>query len=78
MRKLLLKQLVKRQELAFDPESDFEKMLITAGAQQSIYGLLDATVNPGDYILSAGPSYLGFVTPVPAEKWCFAPAMKNI
>ena len=63
LRKLLLKQLVKRQELAFDPESDFEKMLITAGAQQSIYGLLDATVNPGDYILSAGPSYLGFVTP---------------
>lgn len=63
LRKILMTHLVNRQHLPFAPEKDFHKMLITTGSQQSIYGLLDSTINPGDYILSAAPSYLGFVTP---------------
>ncbi|HQU73317.1 MAG TPA: PLP-dependent aminotransferase family protein, partial [Calditrichia bacterium] len=64
LRLLLLQLLVKRQKLPYIPERDYHQMMITAGAQQSIYALLDATLNPGDFVLSAGPSYLGFVSPV--------------
>lgn len=63
LRKLLMQHLVERQRLKFDPAVDYDKLLITSGGQQSLYALLDVMVNPGDYILSAGPSYLGFVTP---------------
>ncbi len=63
LRKLLLKHLVERQHLPLNPETDFHNLIITSGAQQSLYAILDATINPGDYILSAAPSYLGFVTP---------------
>ena len=63
LRKVLLKQLVKRQNLPFDYEKDYHKLLVTAGAQQALYAILDSMINPGDVVLSAGPSYLGFVTP---------------
>ncbi|MCB0289906.1 MAG: PLP-dependent aminotransferase family protein [Calditrichaeota bacterium] len=63
LRKLFLKRLVERQHLPFDPETDYHRVLVTNGAQQALYGLLDSIINPGDYILSAAPSYLGFVTP---------------
>ncbi|MHA1969378.1 MAG: aminotransferase-like domain-containing protein [Candidatus Hodarchaeales archaeon] len=39
---------------------------ITTGSQQMIYSLCDSLLNPGDIILTARPTYLGFVHP--AEK----------
>jgi 2-aminoadipate transaminase len=62
LRKLLLQQLVKRQGLAFDPERDGDKVMITAGAQQALYAILDCVLDPGDAILCAGPSYLGLLS----------------
>jgi len=39
---------------------------ITTGSQQMLYSLCDSLLNPGDIILTARPTYLGFVQP--AEK----------
>lgn len=39
---------------------------ITTGSQQMLYSLCDSLLNPGDIILTARPTYIGFVQP--AEK----------
>ncbi len=63
LRKVLMRNMVNRQHLPFDPEGDYDKIMLTAGSQQSLYGILDTVTNPGDYIIASAPSYLGFVSP---------------
>jgi DNA-binding transcriptional MocR family regulator len=41
-----------------------DDILISTGSQQMLYGLLDCLIRPKDVIVTARPSYLGFVVPV--------------
>jgi len=60
LRKILMKRLIERQHLPFEV-ADYTKMQITQGAQQAIFCVMDALINPGDVVLVPSPTYLGFV-----------------
>jgi 2-aminoadipate transaminase len=62
LRKTLAARL-RKEGINLDPETGFEKILITTGSQQAIYLVLDTMIDPGDVILTTRPAYLGFLNP---------------
>ena len=64
-RKTLAARLREKDNLTFlDAEEGWKNVIVTNGSQQCLYALLDSLINPGDIILAARPSYLGFLVPV--------------
>ena len=61
LKQILMQRLVERQHLPFNPETDWDKIMITTGSQEAIYTVLDSMINPGDVVLVPSPGYLGFV-----------------
>jgi 2-aminoadipate transaminase len=63
LREVLAKRLQSRDGLKDITSS---MVTITTGSQQMLYSICDSLINPGDIVLAARPTYLGFVQP--AEK----------
>ncbi len=61
LRKVLSTRLQKRDGLRNISASD---VVLTNGSQQALYALCDTLMRPGDIILAARPTYLGFLQPV--------------
>jgi 2-aminoadipate transaminase len=41
-----------------------DEMVVTTGSQQMLYSLVDTVTDPGDIVITARPTYLGFLLPV--------------
>ncbi|MFX0085134.1 MAG: PLP-dependent aminotransferase family protein [Candidatus Hodarchaeota archaeon] len=63
LREVLAKRLQSRDKLKNITPS---MVTITTGSQQMLYSICDSLLNPGDIVIAARPTYLGFVQP--AEK----------
>ncbi|NHJ01557.1 MAG: PLP-dependent aminotransferase family protein [Candidatus Heimdallarchaeota archaeon] len=63
LRQVLCTRLKKRDGLRNIEISD---VVLTNGSQQALYAICDTIIRPGDIILAARPTYLGFLQP--AEK----------
>lgn len=62
LREVLAKRMVEKDKV-YLPRG-WEDVIITTGSQQILYGLLDVLLRPKDVVITARPSYLGFVAPV--------------
>lgn len=59
LRKVLANREKRIDNLNYKPEN----IVITTGSQQTLAGIIDTITNPGDIILAARPTYLGFLLP---------------
>ncbi|MHA2226066.1 MAG: aminotransferase-like domain-containing protein [Candidatus Hodarchaeales archaeon] len=62
LKKTLGSRMIEKDGISLPKGSD--DILISTGSQQMLYGLLDVLLRPHDVIITARPSYLGFVVPV--------------
>ncbi|MFX1255243.1 MAG: PLP-dependent aminotransferase family protein [Promethearchaeota archaeon] len=59
LKEVLARRLKQKEELNVTADD----ITITSGSQQAIYALLDCIINPGDFIVTPRPAYLGFLGP---------------
>lgn len=59
LKEVLANRFKEKEDLQVDPND----IVITSGSQQALYAILDTSINPGDFIVTPRPAYLGFLGP---------------
>ena len=60
---VLAERLRVKESINMDKENGWQDVIITTGSQQALYAIIDTLIDPGDVILTARPTYLGFLAP---------------
>ncbi|MHA1595146.1 MAG: aminotransferase-like domain-containing protein, partial [Candidatus Baldrarchaeia archaeon] len=61
-REVLAERLIRKDNIPLGSDG-WEKVIITSGSQQALYGVLDVLIDPGDAVITPSPAYLGFLGP---------------
>ncbi|MFX0161829.1 MAG: PLP-dependent aminotransferase family protein [Candidatus Hodarchaeota archaeon] len=61
--RVLADRLRVKESINLDKENGWQDVIITTGSQQALYAIIDTLIDPGDVILAARPTYLGFLAP---------------